>query len=101
MVLSLKAKFSREGEVRDMSQTEQNAKSETESGKQAEAEKKPSTLVDALFDMGLSWADFGVGQGRRALEQSAKTLEKAAHALSDLQHRLRKDQGSIPTRGPA
>ncbi len=77
-----------------MSQTEQNAKSQTESGKQAEAEKRASTLVDALFDIGLSWADFGVGQGRRALEQSAKKLEKAAQALSDLQHRLRKDQAA-------
>jgi hypothetical protein len=74
-----------------MSQTEQNAKSQTENGAHA-GEKKESTLVDTLFDIGLSWADFGVGQGRRALEQSAKTLEKAAHALSDLQHRLRKDQ---------
>jgi hypothetical protein len=47
-----------------------------------------------LFEVGLSWADFGVGHSRRALEQSAKTLEKAAQALSELQQRLKKDQAA-------
>lgn len=54
-------------------------------------EDKPSTLVDAIFDIGLAWAEFGVGQGKRALETSAKTLEKVAQTLSDLQQKLRKD----------
>lgn len=54
-------------------------------------ENKPSTLVDAVFDIGLAWAEFGVGQGKRALETSAKTLEKVAQTLSDLQQKLRKD----------
>lgn len=56
-----------------------------------EGEGKPSTLVDAIFDIGLAWAEFGVGQGKRALETSAKTLEKVAQTLSDLQQKLRKD----------
>jgi hypothetical protein len=79
-----------------MSQTEQGPKNPSESDLKDEAvgEKKPSTLVDALFDIGLSWADFGVSQGKRAVEHSAKTLEKVAQALSDLQQRLRKDHGS-------
>jgi len=50
-----------------------------------------STLVDTLFDIGLAWAEFGVGQGKRALETSAKTLEKVAESLSELQEKLRKD----------
>jgi hypothetical protein len=54
--------------------------------------KKPSTLVDTLFDIGLSWADFGVGQGKRALEQSAKTLEKVAASLADFQAKLKNDR---------
>jgi hypothetical protein len=58
------------------------------SGAAPEAEKR-STFVDTLFDIGLSWAEFGVGQSKRALEQSAKTLEKVAHSLDDLQQRLR------------
>jgi hypothetical protein len=52
------------------------------------------TLVDAVFDLGLSWAEFGVSQSKLALEQSAKTLERAAKSLDDLQKRLRKDSVS-------
>jgi hypothetical protein len=52
---------------------------------------KKGTLVDALFDIGLAWAEFGVGQGKKAVETSAKTLEKVAHSLDDLQQKLRKD----------
>jgi len=50
-----------------------------------------STLVDTLFDIGLAWAEFGVGQGKKALETSAKTLEKVAATLDELQQKLRKD----------
>jgi len=50
-----------------------------------------STLVDTLFDIGLAWAEFGVGQGKKALETSAKTLEKVASTLDELQQKLRKD----------
>jgi len=53
--------------------------------------ESPSTLVDTVFDVGLAWAEFGVGQGKKALELSAKTLEKVAASLSDLQQKLRKD----------
>jgi len=49
------------------------------------------TLVDTIFDIGLAWAEFGVGQGKKALETSAKTLEKVAATLDDLQQKLRKD----------
>jgi hypothetical protein len=54
-------------------------------------DKTSSTLVDTLFDIGLAWAEFGVGQGKRALETSAKTLEKVAQSLNELQEKLRKD----------
>jgi hypothetical protein len=54
-------------------------------------EKNETTLVDTLFDIGLAWAEFGVGQGKKALETSAKTLEKVAASLNDLQQKLRKD----------
>jgi hypothetical protein len=70
--------------------------SEKETVTEAQAEvvsdkKEAETLVDAVFDIGLAWAEFGVSQGRRALETSAKTLEKVAQTLGDLQNRLRKD----------
>jgi hypothetical protein len=50
-----------------------------------------ATLVDTIFDIGLAWAEFGVGQGKKALETSAKTLEKVASTLDELQQKLRKD----------
>jgi hypothetical protein len=53
--------------------------------------KSRETFVDAVFDLGLSWAEFGVSQGKNALTQSAKTLERVAKSLDDLQRRLRKD----------
>jgi hypothetical protein len=54
-------------------------------------EKVSTTLVDTIFDVGLAWAEFGVGQGKKALETSAKTLERVAATLNDLQQKLRKD----------
>jgi hypothetical protein len=61
------------------------AKAEVVSGDDA------STLVDTVFDVGLAWAEFGVGQGKKALELSAKTLERVAASLDELQQKLRKD----------
>jgi len=72
-----------------MSQEEK--KEPVEANAEVVSEEKPATLVDAIFDIGLAWAEFGVGQGKRALETSAKTLEKVAQQLSDLQQKLRKD----------
>ncbi len=70
------------------SEKDMNAKAEALA---KEAGKKTETLVDAVFDLGLSWAEFGVSQGKLAIEQSAKTLSKVAKSLDDLQKRLRKD----------
>jgi hypothetical protein len=67
-------------------ETVMEAKAEVVSDK-----REPETLVDAVFDIGLAWAEFGVSRGRRALETSAKTLERVAQTLGDLQDRLRKD----------
>lgn len=53
--------------------------------------KTSTTLVDTIFDVGLAWAEFGVGQGKKALETSARTLERVAATLNDLQQKLRKD----------
>jgi hypothetical protein len=71
-------------------QSEKDVKAES---KATEAKKMESggTLVDTVFDLGLSWAEFGVSQGKLAILQSAKTLEKVARSLEDLQKRLKKD----------
>lgn len=74
-----------------MSQETKNEQVHEANAEVVSDENKPSTLVDAIFDIGLAWAEFGVGQGKRALETSAKTLEKVAQSLNDLQEKLRKD----------
>ncbi len=72
-----------------------NSQNETVTEAKAEVmqeNKAPTTLVDTLFDIGLAWAEYGVGQGKRALETSAKTLERVAGALNELQEKLRTDE---------
>ncbi len=71
-----------------MDSVETSKTSSVEAGA-TKAGAKSETLVDAVFDLGLSWAEFGVSQGKQALEQSAKTLSKVAKSLEDLQKRLR------------
>ena len=70
--------------------TSENAARPVEEKNEAGGSKK-STVVDALFDIGLSWAEFSVGQGKRVLETSAKTIQRVAHTLDDLEKKLRKD----------
>jgi len=53
--------------------------------------KKKSTLVDALFDVGTAWAEYGLNYGKFALESSAKALTRTAKALEALQEKLKKD----------
>jgi hypothetical protein len=74
--------------------TTANANEATEHKPEVVEDNTVSTLVDTLFDIGLAWAEFGVGQGKRALENSAKTLEKVAQSLNELQDKLRKDVAS-------
>jgi hypothetical protein len=49
------------------------------------------SLVDALFDVGTAWAEFGIGYGKFALESSAKALQRTAKALETLQEKLKND----------
>jgi len=75
-----------------MNSVQAESKKESLEAKEAMGKGKGrETFVDAVFDLGLSWAEFGVNQGKQALTQSAKTLERVAKSLDDLQRRLRKD----------
>jgi hypothetical protein len=49
-----------------------------------------SSVVDALFDLGTTWAAYGLKMGKAALEQSAKTLETTAKTLEGFAHELEK-----------
>lgn len=44
----------------------------------------PGHIVDQLFDLGASWARYGLGVGRTALETSAKSLNVTAQILAEI-----------------
>jgi hypothetical protein len=58
-------------------------------------EKKPS-IVDAIFDLGLAWADYGLAQGKAALENTASALAKTAQSLGTIRDRLAEEPPSAP-----
>lgn len=49
----------------------------------------PSALVNALREVGATWAETGIGIGRVAIENSAKALERTAKALQVIEEKLK------------
>jgi hypothetical protein len=47
-----------------------------------------SSIVDALFDTALAWADVGLKQGKTALESTAGALAKTAQTLETIREKL-------------
>jgi prophage DNA circulation protein len=64
----------------------------TETTDSETTKKTASTLVDAVFDVGTAWADYGLNYGKFALENSAKALTRTAKAIETLQAKLRKEK---------
>jgi hypothetical protein len=58
-------------------------------------ESKQGSLVDALFDVGLSWASYGLKVSRIALDKSAEGLEKTAKRLGELSSETAKKLGEL------
>lgn len=54
------------------------------------AAHKASAFVDALFDVGATWAETGIGLGRVALQNSAEALTRTAKALEVLEEKFRR-----------
>ncbi len=50
-----------------------------------------SSIVDAIFDAGLAWADHGLTLGKTALEGTANALAKTAKSLETIRERLASD----------
>ncbi len=59
---------------------------------QKETSKKAGTLVDVVFDLGITWAAHGLKVAKGALEASGKTLETTAKALERLADELTKKE---------
>lgn len=48
-----------------------------------------ASFTDTVVELGLSWAEAGVGIGKTALEHSARALDRTAQCLSSFQERLK------------
>lgn len=56
----------------------------------AEQNEKKS-IVDAVFDLGLAWVEYGLAQGTSALEHSSAVLQKTARSLDAVREALKSD----------
>jgi hypothetical protein len=54
----------------------------------SEENKKQTSIVDALVDVGRAWADHGLALGRTALEGTARALGKTAESLEAIRAEL-------------
>lgn len=53
-------------------------------------EEKKASIVDTVFDIGVSWVNVGLKMGQMALENSAKTLQETAKTLASVSAELGK-----------
>ena len=60
--------------------------------KATETKDTPATIVDAVFDLGLTWAAYGLKVAKEALEASGKTLGTTAKTLERLAEELAKKE---------
>jgi hypothetical protein len=56
-------------------------------------EDTPKSIVEALLDLGASWAAHGLNAGKFSLENSARALEKTAKTLEGLAREFEKKSG--------
>jgi hypothetical protein len=73
-----------------MSEVATQSSNESKEPKANATSESQSSVVDALFDLGTTWAAYGLKLGKTALEQSAKTLETTAKTLEGFAHELEK-----------
>jgi hypothetical protein len=70
--------------------TENEPKVTVETIPAKDEKKEPATLVDAIFDIGITWAAHGLKVAQGALEASGKTLDTTAKTLERLATELEK-----------
>lgn len=69
-----------------------NENTRTRTAESTETNEKAAALksiVDAVFDLGIAWAEVGLAQGKVALESSARALTRTAKTLGDLETALK------------
>ena len=55
----------------------------------AEAPAATARVASTLYDVGVTWAQVGIGLGKTALENLARALERTAKRLGDLQTQIK------------
>ena len=67
------------------------APQDSSSSKASPPEWYKSHLTSTLYDVGITWAQVGIGFGKTALETSARALDRTAKRLGDLQTQIKRD----------
>jgi hypothetical protein len=75
----------------DLTQTTHDSKSQSTTVAQSRA-----FVVDTIVDFGLLWADKGIGFGKTALENGARSLDRTAKCLATYQVRLKAPVAKAP-----
>jgi hypothetical protein len=52
------------------------------------------SIVDAVFDIGLTFIEYGLGQSKAALESSSRALAKTARSLGAIEEALKSEPGA-------
>lgn len=63
----------------------------------APAPEEKGSIADAVFDIGLEWASYGLTAGRNALKVSASTLERTAALLERVRDELKAKDEAPPS----
>ncbi len=49
------------------------------------------SIVDAVFDLGLAWLEYGLEHSKAALESSSRALAKTARSLGAIEEALKSE----------
>lgn len=60
-----------------------------------------ASFAETVVDIGLSWADAGIGIGKIALENSARALDRTAKCLSLYQEKLKSSANAAAEKDPS
>jgi hypothetical protein len=81
-----------------MSETETTRESKTES---TSGTAPKGSFAHTIVDIGLTWADAGIGIGKTALENSARALDRTAKCLEAFQGKLKGTASQAAAKEPA
>ncbi len=75
----------------------QNENDKPQTPDAAAAPEPKGSIADAVFDIGLGWAAYGLDAGKNALELSASTLIRTAGLLARVRDELAQKSDATPS----